>query len=1206
MKHRVVTGLTLMAALTGSVMASVKNVALDRQASASGSENSTFVAAKAFDGLINRQSTGGAQSRWASDVKTNFNGQMWQADQANGPIWLQIDLGEVRHNLQELIIDWEVAKATDYRIEVSNDGSQWIEAWKSNGPSTLLTEHIKLPKPLSARFVRLAVYGFKKGNWGAVSVYEMQIFDGPAPATLKSLVADFDVKKHLRRRGRYLGYKLPQGFSAKIVASTYEQVLDLEGNIYYPLSDKITEVTFEISDGKESALTAPQEILFEGTAKTAGLNAKPKVIPALQEWAGAKGHFAIQPDTRLFVEAADARTGQPTLGERLAVFAQDFAAITGQNLNLIVGDTDEAEAGDIVVHLDLDKAHLGSEAYELNVADEMTIRANDPIGAFWATRSILQVLKAENNRFPKGLARDYPRYPVRGFMYDVGRKPATLEAIYAVMQTMSWYKMNDLQLHLNDNFIWLHDYTQIPNKADATAEQKKAAIAEVMAAAPTAFRLESDMVGENGVALTATDRFYTKEAFGDLIDAGRAYGVNVVPEIDVPGHAMSFVRVRPDLMYRGGLSKPHDVERVAMLDASEDVFDPTTGKTYREETLDFIKDVFDEYLDPVNGEKPVFRDGVVHIGTDEYYGNAEDYRAFADDMLRYIKSKGFTPRLWGSLTAKKGQTPVISDGVQMHIWSTYWQQPQPAIDLGFDIINILDFDTYMVPNGTGNVGGYGDLVSLTHLYGKNWQPHIMRGHKIIPGHPKMLGAQFAVWNDNSFRRDTGLTDYDLYDRIQNTGAVIAEKTWNDGLDQPYREFAKLFKTVGVPPNANPKHQIPSQTDLVLSYEFENRLMSDNSGNGYNAVGASNISLTNGHFGRALKLNGGTSFLKLPVQNLAPDYKAEFWVRRDSAAKEDQVLFSSFAGQFKAVQGATGKVGLTRDTWDYSFNYTLPVGQWVKLTLVANGRNLTLFADDQEIGAPTRHKYPQSHKYDTFIFPLEYVGAEANAFNGAIDSFRLTKQAGPDMTTVLPTTGFKISVNSEQGSGADGNISAVLDGNKNSYWHSRYSPAKDEPPFPIVVEMGKKHLIDRVSFLPRQDNENGNPLSYTLFVADKDGQWVQVATGRGTGRTLRTLSFEPQLTDQVKLVLEEGVGNFGTMAELYIHQATKGQGQITALGRAFNEAASLELREYSNGARFQTLLKEWRDRAADLNLPESEQQKGIDIIHQAILLLKPAF
>ena len=75
------------------------------------------------------------------------------------------------------------------------------------------------------------------------------------------------------------------------------------------------------------------------------------------------------------------------------------------------------------------------------------------------------------------------------------------------------------------------------------------------------------------------------------------------------------MKVRPDLMYKGQLSpNKHNVERVAMLDLD---------KNY-DETLRFVKSVYDKLLDgkdaPLRGVK------TIHIGTDEYYGNNENYR----------------------------------------------------------------------------------------------------------------------------------------------------------------------------------------------------------------------------------------------------------------------------------------------------------------------------------------------------------------------------------------------------------------------------------------------------------------------------------------------------------------------------------------------------------------------------------------------------
>ncbi len=106
----------------------------------------------------------------------------------------------------------------------------------------------------------------------------------------------------------------------------------------------------------------------------------------------------------------------------------------------------------------------------------------------------------------KGETRDYPLYEVRGFIMDVARKTFTLDYLKQLVKEMSWYKMNDFQVHLNDNLIPLEYYSQ--NGMDPMTGY-------------SAFRLESDVKkgGNNGLNqadLTSTDLFYTKDEFREL------------------------------------------------------------------------------------------------------------------------------------------------------------------------------------------------------------------------------------------------------------------------------------------------------------------------------------------------------------------------------------------------------------------------------------------------------------------------------------------------------------------------------------------------------------------------------------------------------------------------------------------------------------------------------------------------------------------
>src|SRR5699024_11911314 len=110
-----------------------------------------------------------------------------------------------------------------------------------------------------------------------------------------------------------------------------------------------------------------------------------------------------------------------------------------------------------------------------------------------------------------------------------------------------------------------------------------------------------------------------------------------------PGHALSIVKVRADLMYDDEIvDGKEDLERAAMLNLEN------------HETVPFIQSMYNEYLD---GKNPVIGDVPIHIGSDEYYGEAEVYRKYVDDMLNFIRDdKDRKPRVWGSLTSKHGDT----------------------------------------------------------------------------------------------------------------------------------------------------------------------------------------------------------------------------------------------------------------------------------------------------------------------------------------------------------------------------------------------------------------------------------------------------------------------------------------------------------------------------------------------------------------------
>lgn len=237
------------------------------------------------------------------------------------------------------------------------------------------------------------------------------------------------------------------------------------------------------------------------------------------------------------------------------------------------------------------------------------MKAEQETGAFWSTRTILQILKLNKLTMPKGMTRDYPLYSVRGLILDVGRKTFTMDNLTQLMKEMSWYKLNDFQVHLNDNVIPLENYSNA-GKDPMTAY--------------SGFRLESDIKkgGKNQADLTSTDVFYTKKAFRNFIKQSRMYGVNIVPEIDTPAHSLALTKVRPDL--RAG-TYGRDNDHLNLV-------------TKYDESVAFVQEIFGEYM---NGSDPVFDSKTtVHIGADEYTKDPNAYRRFCNDMIDYVENSG--------------------------------------------------------------------------------------------------------------------------------------------------------------------------------------------------------------------------------------------------------------------------------------------------------------------------------------------------------------------------------------------------------------------------------------------------------------------------------------------------------------------------------------------------------------------------------------
>ncbi len=490
-------------------------------------------------------------------------------------------------------------------------------------------------------------------------------------------------------------------------------------------------------------------MLIIGSALANATNPKPFTVPEVSNWKGGEGSFTPALQTARIV--ADPKSTEAQNVARL--FSQDYTTMCGTALPVVA---EKAKKGDISLQIKKDKK-AGTEAYTIKITpDGVTLTAPTEQGLYWATRTLLQLTENSEDgiSLPVGTITDSPAFGMRGFMIDCGRKYIPMDYLYALVNTMSYYKMNTLAVHLNDNGF--------PRYYDNDWSKTQAA-----------FRLES----ETFPGLTARDGSYTKREFRNFIAYAKSKGVEIIPEIDVPAHSLAFTRFKPEIASTGRNGFDH--------------LDITKPETHR-----FIEQLFTEYLE---GPDPVFSGPRFNIGTDEYQGDSltmEQFRGFTDHFIRFVEKFDKQPMVWGSLTHAKGKTPVKVDNVLMFCWSNGYANPKEMLKLGYDVVSIPDGWVYIVPKA----GYYYDYLNTDLIY-NHWTPANIGGH-VFSGDTinQIKGGMFAVWNDVP---SNGITVKDIAHRVMAALPTMAAKTWSaDKTTVPYKEFISRSSHMMEAPGVN--------------------------------------------------------------------------------------------------------------------------------------------------------------------------------------------------------------------------------------------------------------------------------------------------------------------------------------------------------------------------------------------------------------------
>ncbi|MDD9375957.1 discoidin domain-containing protein [Streptomyces sp. ZAF1911] len=474
------------------------------------------------------------------------------------------------------------------------------------------------------------------------------------------------------------------------------------------------------------------------TPQAHAATATPATVPAVRQWTGATGSFTFGSAARVVVDPAYASqiTGDAN------TFAADLSALKGRTVSVVQG---AAGPGDIALTLG---GSQSAEGYTVTVGSSIKIQAKTSAGEFWGTRTVLQMLH-QSSTIPAGTAVDSPTKPERGLMIDTGRKFFPADWVKNHIREMSYLKMNYLHLHLSDRH---------------------------------GFRLESSTHPE-----ITSAQHYSKQDIKDFIDLGNKYHVQVVPEIDIPGHM--------DAVLKAELAIGKDYRLKDSAGTADNGFIDLTIPGARTLITDLIK----EYL-------PLFSNSNYwHLGADEYVTNysaypqlltyaranyganakAKDvYYGFINLANSLVRDSGKTMRMWNDGIGTGDGTITPDSNIIVEYWYGFGKSPQQLIDAGHTVANASWTPTYYI---------YGKGKPDTKWMYESWNPDMFQDARTITDPTKNRGSLIHVWCDTPGAESVDQTAAG----IKNPLRGLAQMTWGSPKLVPtYAELVPVMDAIG--------------------------------------------------------------------------------------------------------------------------------------------------------------------------------------------------------------------------------------------------------------------------------------------------------------------------------------------------------------------------------------------------------------------------
>ncbi|RZL15961.1 MAG: beta-N-acetylhexosaminidase, partial [Hymenobacter sp.] len=502
------------------------------------------------------------------------------------------------------------------------------------------------------------------------------------------------------------------------------------------------------------------------------------IIPQPVRLVPGTGSFAITPATKIYVGPKNDELRR--IGQSLS---EEIGRATGVTPPVVAAAPGKQGTGYIQLTLAQPVDTLGTEGYTLSVQPtRVVVAARQPQGLYLGTQTIRQLLPAQRTpgaSLPAVEVADKPRYSWRGMHLDVSRHFFPVEFVKQYIDYLALHKMNTFHWHLTDDQGWRIEIKKYPQLTSVGGYREGTLIGHYGAKVP-----EYDNVRYGG--------FYTQEQVKEVVKYAQDRYITVVPEIEMPGHALAALTAYPALSCTGGPFKVGQTWGVY-----DDIF--CAGN---EQTFAFLQDVLTEIM-------PLFPSKIVHIGGDEapktrwktcpkcqarikaeHLKDEHELQSyFVQRMEKFVNAKGKTIMGWDEIL-EGGLAPnaaVMSWRGMEGGTAAAKQKHQVVMTPGeFVYFDHAQGDASLEPL---NIGGY---LPLEKVYSFEPTPPELTADE----RPYILGAQANLWTE--YVPTEQQVEYMVLPRMSALAEVLwtpaSQKNWESfkvRMQPQYQRFAAL-------------------------------------------------------------------------------------------------------------------------------------------------------------------------------------------------------------------------------------------------------------------------------------------------------------------------------------------------------------------------------------------------------------------------------